>query len=198
MPNPAATKKLIEQATLERSQLEQEDAVPYPIPLEAYRVWDARASLPVSTAANDDLAFITGTPGTNAVRIQSGDGKATTVTRKIGCQFVLPAEYVAGGAITLRVLAGMVTTISDGTATVDAQIYKVGTDGSVGSDLVTTSAQSINSLTAANKDFTVTPTGLVAGDVLDIVLTVAITDAATGTAVIGQINRASVLLSIKG
>lgn len=198
MPNPARTQQMIDDTTILRSALEQNDATAYSVPLEALRVWDAKATLPVATAANDDLALVTGTPGTNAPRIQSGDGKATTITRKIGFQFVLPAEYVSGESITLRLLAGMVTTVSDGTATVDANVYKVGTDGSVGSDLVTTNAQSINDLTAANKDFTITPTGLVAGDILDVVVTIAITDAATGTAVIGQINKIQMLLDIKG
>jgi hypothetical protein len=184
--------------SIARSALTQQDLVPYTIPLEAYRVWDAKATLPPTSAGTDDLGLITGTVGTDAPRFRTGDAKATTVTQKTGFQFVLPAEYVAGETITLRLIAGMITTISDGTATIDANAYKVGDTGAVGSDLVATAATTINSLTAANKDFTITPTGLVAGDVLDIVVTIAITDSATATAVIGQLNKAQLLLDIKG
>jgi hypothetical protein len=184
--------------TWARSTFTQEDAVPYTVPLESYRVWDAKASLPVSTAGADDLALITGTVGTDAPVFRTGDAKATTVTQKIGFQFALPAEYVPGETVTLRLLAGMNTTVSDGTATIDANAYKVGTNGTVGADIVATNAQTINNLTAANKDFTITPTGLAPGDVLDIVVTIAITDGATGTAVIGQLNKAQLLLDIKG
>lgn len=189
---------MIEDYERPRTSLLQEDAVAYTVPLEAFRVWDAKASLPVSSAGNDDLGLITGTVGTAAPVFRTGDAKATTVTQKVGFQFVLPAEYVPGETVTLRLLAGMNTTASDGTATIDANAYKVGTNGTVGSDIVATAAQSINDLTAANKDFTITPTGLAPGDVLDIVVTIAITDGATGTAVIGQLNKVQMLLDIKG
>lgn len=68
----------------------------------------------------------------------------------------------------------------------------------VGSDLVTTSATTINSLTAAAKEFAITPTGLVAGDELDVRVTIAITDGATATAVIGRIMKLYALLSVRG
>jgi hypothetical protein len=184
--------------TWARTTFTQEDAVPYPVPLEAYRVWDAKATLPPASAGADDLGLVTGTVGTAAPVFRTGDAKAATVTQKVGFQFALPAEYVPGQAVGLRLVAGMNTTVSDGTATIDANAYKVAANGTVGADLVATNAQTINSLTATNKDFTITPTGLVPGDVLDIVITIAITDTATATAVIGQLNKAQLLLDIKG
>jgi hypothetical protein len=71
-------------------------------------------------------------------------------------------------------------------------------NGTVSADLCETAAQSINNLTAANKDFVITPTGRIAGEQLDVVLTFGGTDGATGTAVIPQINKVSVGLVTKG
>jgi hypothetical protein len=53
---------------------------------------------------------------------------------------------------------------------------------------VATSATSINSLTLANKDFTLNTTGLVAGNRLDVRVSIAVNDAAGVTAVIGVLH----------
>lgn len=93
----------------------------------------------------------------------------------------------------------MVTTVSDGTATLDVEVYKVGRDSLVsGSDICSTGATDINSTTFADKEFVITPTGLSAGDMLDIRIAVAVNDAATGTAVDAAIAAAEALLSIRG
>lgn len=149
------------------------------------RVWDAYATnLPVAAAA-DDLGFTGGgTFGSAPSAIRTIDFKAASTTAYFRWIIQLPSDYIPGGTLTLRLNAGMNTTVSDGTCTVDASAYL----DNGGSDLVTTAAQSINSLTAANKDFTITPTGLVPGSTLDVRVVVAGTDAATVTAVIGQIN----------
>lgn len=186
-------------ADIERTKLEQNTLVPFPIDLAAVcKVWDARQTNLPGTAAADDLAIITGTFGTNAVRIRSSDGKATSITQRLGFELIVPAEYDPGQTLTLRIRAGMVTTISDTTATVDVEARKLDEDGAVGSDICTTAATTINSLTKANCDFTITPTGLVAGDRLDIRVTITITDGATGTAVIGEISRIVPLVDIRG
>jgi hypothetical protein len=77
----------------------------------------------------------------------------------------------------------METNPSDGTATVDLQAWKPDGAGAVGSDLCTTAAQSINSLTAADKDFTIDASGIDPGDKLLCVLSLAVVDGATATAV---------------
>lgn len=169
-------------------------------PLESLRIWDSasNAVLP-NTAATDDLGLIVGTAGTAGHKIQTSDSKATSVTQKAAFTFNLPAEYEAGGTITLVPHAGMMTTVSDTTATIDFSVYAKGeSDGAHGSDLVTTAATTINSLTLAGISFTITPTGLVNGDELTAVMTVAITDGATGTAVIGLITKIHWLLQVRG
>lgn len=165
----------------------------YTLDPSAAKTWDALQTNIVGTAANDDLAIVTGTFLTDSPTIQSGDSKAATTSRKLGIFFRVPPEYVSGGALTLRLNAGMKTTVSDTTATIDAQVVR---NAAPTTDICATAAQSINSLTAADKDFTLTPTDCVPGDLLFIVVTVAIVDGATGTAVIGKLNTIQVLAAI--
>lgn len=184
--------------TFSRAKLIQETGAVYGVPISDMRVWDNLASLLPGTAAADDLAVIEGTFGTDSPTIQSSDGKATTITQYARFTFTLPPEYIETSTVTLNLRAGMITTVSDTTATIDAQVYAHDGDGGVGSDLCATSAQTINNLTKASKSFAITSTSLSPGDVLDVRLTVAITDGATGTAVIGEISEASLSLNIRG
>ena len=185
-------------AAIERSKLAAEQLKDN-IPLELLRVHDAfQTDLP-TTAASDDLGLIIGTFGTDAIVVQTSDAKNTSVTQRARFLYRLPHNYAAGQAISAVAWAGMKTTVANGTATVDFECYKKNdSTGLVGSDLVTTSATSINSLTAADKAFVVDPTGLTAGDELDIRVTIAITDTGTGTAVIGRIMKLYMLPTVRG
>jgi hypothetical protein len=85
------------------------------------------------------------------------------------------------------------------TATVDLEAYLSDKFGAVsGSDLVTTAATTINSLTPANKDFTLTATNLAPGEWIDFRIKVAVNDSGTGTAVIAAIGTVEFLLDIRG
>lgn len=184
-----------------RSQLSQEALNAYGVPFTSLRVWDALSSLLPATAATDDLGLITGTWGTSAPTVRTSDAKATTVTQRCAFFFAMPSEYDTSETVTLRLSAGMTTTVSDGTATIDAEIYELNkTNGLGGSptDLVTTAATTINSTTFGNKDFAITSSGLAPGDILICRLTIAITDTATATAVIGTIGAIDMLLDVKG
>lgn len=182
-----------------RSNITQEDLAVYTIPLTMFRVWDALQTNTPGTAASDDLAISTGTLGTDMPSIQTGDLKAAgATTRYARLQFPLPIEYVAGQSVTLRASAGMKTTVSDGTATIDFQVYSSDRDTTVSSDLCATSATSINSLTFADKDFTISATALTPGMLLDIRLAIAVSDAATATAVIGCLAQLELLCDVKG
>ena len=169
------------------------------IPLELLRVWDAfQTSIP-TTAASDDLGLIIGTFGTDAIVVQTSDAKNTSVTQRARFTYRLPMNYASGQPISVVAWAGMKTTVASSTATVDFEAYKKNdSTGLVGSDLVTTSATTINSLTAADKAFVIDPTGLAAGDELDIRVTIAITDVGTGTAVIGRIMKLYALPTVRG
>lgn len=183
-----------------RSELAQDNATLHEVPITAWRVWDAQHTNLPSAGAADDLGHVGGTFATDAPSLQTADVKAAgAVTRYARCQVQIPAEYQAGQPVTLRVRAGMKTTVADGSATLDIEAYKSTKEATVsGVDLCATAPQSINSLTFANKDFTITPTSLVAGDLLDIRLAIATNDAATVTAVIGVAGGVDLLCSIKG
>jgi len=185
--------------SVNRSDLVQDDAQEYAVPLTDLRVWDALSSLLPASSSADDLAIDTNTFGTDAPSVNTGDVKASTVTRYARFLFGLPPEYQDGETVQIQVSAGMETTVADGSATLYVECYKHDREGDDGdSDLCSTAAQSINSLTAADKTFTITASGLTAGDILDIRLAVAVTDSATGTAVQASIFAVEMLLDVKG
>lgn len=168
----------------------------FPIPLTDFRVWDAMQTLLPGTPATDDLGLVGGTFGTATPSVRTEDLKAAGATNKYARFLVqLPWEYVAGETVKLRFKAGMITTVANTTATLDCEAYKLqdDPDDAIGSDLVTTSATTMNSTTFADIDFTITPTSLSPGDILDVRITVAINDGATATAVIGGITSAKLL-----
>lgn len=181
------------------SILKQDAAVAFPVKLTDLRVWDAfQTNLP-GTAATDDLALVGGTFGTSPPVVSAGDLKAAgATTRYARFQVTLPECYDAGETVTLALYAGMATTIADTSCTIDVQCYKLDKAGAIGSDLCTTSATSINSLVLAAKSFTITPSGLVAGDTLDVRIAIACTDAATATAVTPTVAAIDLLCDIKG
>ena len=173
---------------------------PFPIPLTDFRVWDAMQTVLPGTPATDDLGLVGGTFGTATPSIRTEDLKAAGATNKRARVLVqLPWEYVAGQSVTLRFKAGMITTVSDTTATLDVEAYKLqeDPDDAIGSDLVSTAATTINSLTFANIDFVVTPSGLSPGDILDVRVTIAVNDAAGATAVIAAFTIAKLLADVR-
>ena len=172
----------------------------FPIPLTDFRVWDALQTLLPGTPSSDDLGLVGGTFGTGTPSIRTEDLKAAGSTTKRARFLVqLPWEYVAAESVTLRFKAGMITTVAGTSATLDCEAYKLqeDPDDAIGSDLVSTSAQSINSLTFANADFALTPTSLSPGDILDVRITMVVNDGASATAVIGGITSAKLLADVR-
>lgn len=138
------------------------------------------AALGITETAGDFYRAL----GTNQIFIK---GEATVNETEVSVgyfRFVLPENYVAGGTITLRATTDVDVAgdaVLNAASTIDFEAYKQSTtDGSVGSDLVTTAATAVTA-TAADKDFTVTPTGLVAGDTLIVKMTTSIVEDAGGT-----------------
>lgn len=179
------------------STIQQRADSTFPVELTELRVHDAPASSLPTTAASDDLGLIVGTFGTSALTVQTSDAKATSVTQRARMFFDMPEGFVSAGDIVLRLRSGMNTTISDGTATIDVECYALDNDGGVGSDLCTTAAISINSLSKADADFTISSSGVSGGTRLDVRITIAITDTATGTAVLGEISQVAFLLDVR-
>lgn len=179
--------------------LVQDASIRFPVNLATLRVWDAfHTNLP-GTAATDDLALIGGTFGTAPPMIQAGDLKAAgATTRYARFSFTLPECYDEGETVTLIISAGMKTTIADTSCTLDVECYRHDKISGISSDLCLTAAQSINSVTFADKSFTITSTSLEKGDVLDIRIAIACNDAATATAVTPTIANIDFAIDIKG
>lgn len=184
----------------ERTYLVQEGSQPYAILPQLWRVHDAPATVLPGTSAADDLGVYAGTFGTGAPYVATYDVKAAgTQTLRARTLFQLPPEYVSQQAAAIRAYAGMLTTISDGTATLDFEAFKLDRSGAIsGTDLVTTSATTINSLSFAAKDFGLSPNTLSPGDWIDIRVTIVVSDTATATAVRAALATVEMLLSIKG
>ncbi len=151
------------------------------------------------TAATDELQLVEGTVGTNAPSLQTEDLRSAGATNRYKRFLVpLPSEYVAGETVMLRFSSGMITTVADATATLDVVCYKNDEDNTVSADLCATAAQSMNSLVFTDLDFTITPTTLSPGDMLDVRIEALLDDAATATAVIGCVAAIKRLCDTQG
>ena len=184
---------------INRNQMASNSDQLLPIPFTAWRVHDALNTNLPGTPATDDLGLVGGTFGSASPSLQTEDLKAVGATNnRARCQIQLPENYVAGQDIKFRGHAGMLTTVADTTATLDCEVYKSDNEAGVGSDLVSDSATDINSLTLADIDFTIDGSGLAPGDILDIRITTAINDGATGTAVKGIIGASYLVIPTRG
>ena len=153
--------------------------------------------------SDDDLKIEDGTFGTDTPSIQSGDIMALGAkTRRTRMLIRVPENYTDGKPLTLRLRAGMKTTIAGTSATIDAECYLSNKEALIHAtqtgDMCTTTAIDINSLTLADRDFTLTPTYVIAGDLLDVRITMSITDASEVTAVIGVLGSVQLVCTAKG
>ena len=187
------------QPGISRADLVQDDLAAYSVPFSEMRIHDNLSSLLPSTAAADDLALDGETFGTDSPFVVTSDLKAASGTLYARWSFALPAEYTAAQSVRIKVKAGMLTTVSDGTATVDCSAYLSDDAGAVtGSDLVSTAAQSCNSLTQADLSFVLDASSLVVGSVIDCRLACAVSDSATSTVVKVKVGRVQMLCDVKG
>jgi hypothetical protein len=152
--------------------------------------------------ATDDLNIVRGTFGTNAISLQTGDLRYRGATTRYARYSVpLPPTYVAGQTVKIRAKGGMITTVADGSATLDVSVYLNDEDNTVStSDLCTTAAASINTLiaTPTETDFVVTPATLTPGAVLDVRVALTVTDTATDADVIGCLSKLALLCDTQG
>lgn len=172
----------------------------FPIPLTDFRVHDAMGTNLPGAGATDDLGLVGGTHGSSTPSLRTEDNKTLTgIANHARVLVQLPWEYIAASTVTLRFHSGMITTVANGTSTLDCLVYKLqdDPDDALGSDLCGTVATTINSTTFANIDFSITSAGLSPGDILDVKITTLMTDAGTGTAVIGGITSAKLLCDVR-
>ena len=113
-----------------------------------------------------NLTVEAGAHGAAAPYIRQSTLAATTWTGRF--LFALPANYVAGQAVTIRVRAKKGLDAWSA-ATVDLNVYASSENGvgGISADLCATDAQAV-AQAVADKDFTITAAALVAGTVLDV------------------------------
>ncbi len=147
------------------------------------------------------LDYVGGAYGTNAPSLQTPDfgGNSAAVSYYARAEIPLPWEYEAGQSVTLRVAAGMITTVADQTATVDVEAYESDEDSTSTGDICATTAISdnMNSLVFADVDFVITPTNLSAGDLLDVRLTVTVDDDGDSGVMKGCIGSVQLLCDVR-
>lgn len=157
------------------------------IDLESKVVGADGAALAASETAGDFCRPV----GTNQIWIQGEEASNETEVSVGYIPFILPENYVSGGAITIKATVDVQGAGTNGASTIDFEAYKMTlATGAVGSDLVATAAQSITT-TGTEFSFTVTPTGLVAGDKLVIKMTTSVVESAA-TAIRAVITRLGV------
>lgn len=142
------------------------------VPLPEFRVHDAvKTDLP-DTPSADDLGLAEAV-GSAIVGVETNGGGTATSTGYALALIPIPADYIAGGTLTLRARA-KVTNLSEVSEKIDCEVKKVG-DAAVGSDICATAEQDLTAA-YANYDFTITPTGLTPGDILQVRLKLATND----------------------
>jgi hypothetical protein len=136
--------------------------------------------LPIVNARNSNLTPVdaTGTTGRwrfaitigSAAYINSEPATGATTTSTAIWEVVLPANYIPGRDLTIVVNslhAG--SGVVGATRTIDVSLYRMASDGTSGTDLVSTTAQSITT-SAADYSFTAAGATLAPGDRIQIVV----------------------------
>jgi hypothetical protein len=132
------------------------------IPLNSFRK-DALQKDAMDDAAGSSLLGLADAIGS---LLLGGDANNTSLTDYANVLVAIPPDYVAGGALTVRLRAKQATALSFASAKVDVDFVKVCGD-SLGADINPTAAQQVTTAYVAY-DFPLTPTNLVAGDILAI------------------------------
>jgi hypothetical protein len=144
------------------------------VPLDnEWRVWDAIITNLAGADGTDDLGLVTGTYLTSNPTFNVTVATPTTAPFYARRSYVLPADYVAGSNLTVRINA----TETVAATTADLDLNAVDQD-SPSTDICATAAQSIIGAAAADFDFVITGTNLVAGDTLDLRVSITLNDAA--------------------
>lgn len=183
--------------TLNRAYLVQDDLQPYPILPESWYIWDSATHDPLGATAlsADDLIYTLAAFGTGNPVITGTDPGGGTPTQLAQTRYVLPPEYVAGQTLQIAIVGFTGTTLADSFSKVDLNVYRLAAPTV---DICATAEQSINSLTPVTVTFDLTPTDCVPGDVLNIKLTYAGSDAGNLGTMVPTISKVTLLADIKG
>lgn len=192
MPDPGLA------GSISRGSLVQQDGVIYTKSLGGLQATGTGAALGATAGTpSGALGLTVGTFGTNTPKVVGEAASGNSKTDKARFQFVLPAEYVSGQGIAVRVRCKEAVGAATVATSIDCECYKSDNAAGLGSDLCSTAAQDVTP-TIGNKDFTITPTSLAAGDTLDIQLTGVTNDTGGTVGTILEIDQVAMLLSVKG
>jgi|SRR5580704_5458490 hypothetical protein len=202
VPGSVAPSDLVTPFNMPRAQLAVVPLDVFTQSLSKFKKFDSvDLGLPAA-ATGSYMGLNTGTVGSAANQVATTDSHSASLTTKARDPgLIIPNDFAGTGfspQVQIYLRAGMKTTVAGTSATLTVAAYKVNLDGTVGSNLVSTGGQSINSLTAADFFFVLSASGLNPGDVLDVLVTIAIVDASGSTAVIGVINKYALLCSTQG
>jgi hypothetical protein len=193
LTNKTLTAPTITGAAIARTNLAEDALQAYGIPINRIMAADG-AALPVSESAGDHFLSL----GTNTINLEGEESQNETEASASYFQFILPPEYVAAGDVKIRIRCELKGDGTNNGSTVDISAYEQA-DGAVGSDICATAAATFAATkTWYDKDFTITATNLVAGDVINVKLTSSVIESANASPLAFFAEPPKVLLDIKG
>jgi hypothetical protein len=199
IPERSLTHRSLKQsAEIQTEQLAQRTNALVGIPLTQCRIASNLALNLPAAASGSDLGLVTGVAGTSFPIVTAGGVKNTSGSRSLGFLFNVPPNFDVGESLTLRLRAGMQTTIASGSCTATVAVYRSNGDGASSANLYTGSPLSMNGLAPANIDFVLQSSGSTPGHAMHCVVTIAYSDVATATAVIPAIFGITLLADLRG
>jgi len=182
-----------------RSNIETEASVRYQIPLMSWRDFDGSAmKVAGESPTTSDFYIVAPGMGAGTRYIRGADAISNTKTSTTQREFCLPPEYVAGTDIELKIHIRYTGAGTAGTKTIDAEVYELTDAGAVGADL---NGDAIEDMTASFADtagFTIDGSGLVAGDMLMIVIQAVLQETVGSDTIHVEIGSIELQLGIKG
>jgi len=179
---------------LDRSSL-TEEPLAAAVPITLLKV-DGATLVAAESAGTFNIAI-----GTNTLLIQGEVCDNETETSVGYAMVTLPENYVAAGDVTVRLRSALIKTAAatNNGSTLDVEAFEQA-DGAVGADICATAAATFAADdTWYNKDFVITPTGLVAGDKLLLKITSTVIDSEAGGGTLRlNIERPVLLCDVKG
>ncbi len=165
-----------------------------------------KVRVPLLRFGNDDGSVLAAAASSGKFGITSGgiasggtkligevsNGNSKTSTAKV--TFVLPQNYVAASNFTINI-SQRVSAIRNTTASIDAACYKSNDQGGVGSDQVTTSAQTNNTTSWVVHSFAVTGTSFSPGDEIDLYIQAQANDSGGSTNGVSEVGGVYLLCS---
>lgn len=148
----------------------------FSVPIANFRTWDAVITPLPGTAANDDLGLVTGTWLTDAPILRTIVGTGTSTVRG-GIEFTVPIDYQDGDNCLIRIPYQTVVAATT-SASIDLELVRALAPTV---DLVTTAANDVNTVGFGDAVFALTPTNLVAGEVVFGRLSIASVSGAAST-----------------